>query len=326
MVRAFPFSGLLRLPGDRRALPRMLRALRFSSWVRTSLFRPRLVLPAKARRAVASNVMTPLSLSYTVFDGPSPQPPLVFLHGLFGSKNNFQSLAKKLVLQTGRQVLTVDARNHGSSPHSSLMSYEAMSADVQLLLHQLHLNRCVLIGHSMGGKTAMVLSLQRPELVERLMCVDISPSESSAVTSFQAFVAAMQAVNIPQGLPRSTVHRLAEEQLRSTIQEPATRNFLLTNLVSSEGQFKWRVNLEAISHHLDELLSFPDFQTPYLGPTLFLGGTKSQYISSNDYPEIERLFPEAEIQYVPDAGHWVHADQPQQFLAAVCNFLELPPP
>ncbi|XP_015269041.1 PREDICTED: alpha/beta hydrolase domain-containing protein 11 [Gekko japonicus] len=302
----------------------MLRALRFSRWDHSSPLR--LVILAKERRAFASNVVTPLSLSYTVFDGPSPQPPLVFLHGLFGSKNNFQSLAKKLVLQTGRQVLTVDARNHGSSPHSSLMSYEAMSADVQLLLHQLHLNRCVLIGHSMGGKTAMVLSLQRPELVERLVCVDISPSETSAVTSFQAFLAAMRAVNIPRGLPRSTARRLAEEQLRSTIQEPATRNFLLTNLVSSEDQFMWRVNLEAISHHLNEILSFPDFQTPYSGPTLFLGGSKSEYISSNDYPEIERLFPEAEIQYVSNAGHWVHADQPQEFLTAVCNFLELPPP
>ncbi|KAL8198728.1 UNVERIFIED_CONTAM: Alpha/beta hydrolase domain-containing protein 11 [Gekko kuhli] len=304
----------------------MLRALRFSRWVHSSPLRLRLVILAKERRALASNVITPLSLSYAVFDGPSPQPPLVFLHGLFGSKTNFQSLATKLVLQTGRQVLTVDARNHGSSPHSPLMSYEAMSADVQLLLHQLHLSRCVLIGHSMGGKTAMVLSLQRPELVERLVCVDISPSETSAVTSFQAFLAAMRAVNIPRGLPRSTARRLAEEQLRSTIQEPATRNFLLTNLVSSEDRFMWRVNLEAISHHLNDILSFPDFQTPYSGPTLFLGGSKSGYISSDDYPEIERLFPEAEIQYVPDAGHWVHADQPEEFLTALCNFLELPSP
>ncbi|XP_048374381.1 protein ABHD11 isoform X2 [Sphaerodactylus townsendi] len=230
------------------------------------------------------------------------------------------------VLQTGRKVLTVDARNHGSSPHSPLMSYKAMSADVQLLLQQLHLHKCVLIGHSMGGKTAMVLSLQRPELVERLVCVDISPSVTSTVTSFPAFVAAMQAVDIPRGLPRSTARRLAEEQLRSTVPEPTIRNFLLTNLVSSEDQFVWRVNLEAISHHLNEMMSFPDFQTSYTGPTLFLGGSKSEYISSNDYPEIERLFPQAEIQYVPDAGHWVHADQPQQFLAAVCNFLELSPP
>ncbi|XP_061460870.1 protein ABHD11 isoform X4 [Rhineura floridana] len=211
----------------------------------------------------------PVPVSYSVFDGPSPELPLVFLHGLFGSKANFTTLAKKLVLQTGRKVLTVDARNHGDSPHSPFMTYEAMSADIHLLLHQLHLHRCVLVGHSMGGKTAMVIALQW---------------------------------------------------------EPTIRQFLLTNLVYSEEQFVWRVNLEAVSRHLGELIGFPDFQATYPGLALFLGGSKSGYISSDDYPEIERLFPEAEIQYVSDAGHWVHADQPQEFVAAVCNFLKHPPP
>ncbi|XP_066492465.1 sn-1-specific diacylglycerol lipase ABHD11 isoform X2 [Tiliqua scincoides] len=267
----------------------------------------------------------PVPLSYALLDGPSPWPPLVFLHGLFGSKSNFQSLAKQLVLQTQRKVLMVDARNHGNSPHSPLMTYEAMSADIQLLLQQLRLHRCVLIGHSMGGKTAMVFTLQRPEVVERLVCVDISPSETTTVTGFQSFIAAMRAVDIPRGIPRSTARRLAEEQLRPAVKDPGIRNFLLTNLVNIEDQFVWRVNLEAVSQHLHELLGFPHFQAPYTGPTLFLGGSKSAYISSDDYPEIERLFPEAEIQYVPDAGHWVHADQPQQFVAAICNFLEHPP-
>ncbi|XP_063002817.1 sn-1-specific diacylglycerol lipase ABHD11 [Elgaria multicarinata webbii] len=281
---------------------------------------------ARERKGLASHAMMPVPLSYTVYDGPSPQPPLVFLHGLFGSKSNFASLAKKLVLLTGRKVLTVDARNHGDSPHSPLMTYEAMSGDVHLLLRQLRLSRCVLIGHSMGGKTAMVLTLKWPELVERLVCVDISPSETTAVTSFHNFIAAMKVVDIPRGIPRSTARRLAEDQLRPTIQEPTIRQFLLTNLVYAEDRFVWRVNLDAISQHLNELLGFPDFQAPYLGPALFLGGSKSGYISSDDYPEIERLFPEAEIQYVPDAGHWVHADQPHQFTAAICSFLERPPP
>ncbi|XP_044312120.1 protein ABHD11 isoform X2 [Varanus komodoensis] len=264
----------------------------------------------------------PVPLSYSVYDGPSPQPPLVFLHGLFGSKSNFSSLAKKLVLQTGRKVLTVDARNHGDSPHSPSMSYEAMSGDVQLLLRQLRLSRCVLVGHSMGGKTAMALALTWPELVERLVCVDIGPSRTAGITRFHSFIAALRAVDIPSGIPRSTARRLAEEQLQPAIQEPAIRQFLLTNLVYAEERFTWRVNLESISQHLDELLGFPDFQAPYLGPVLFLGGSQSGYISARDRPEIGRLFPEAEVQHVPDAGHWVHADQPQQFLAAVCRFLE----
>uniref|UniRef100_A0A674J518 sn-1-specific diacylglycerol lipase ABHD11 n=1 Tax=Terrapene triunguis TaxID=2587831 RepID=A0A674J518_9SAUR len=103
----------------------------------------------------------PLPLSYVVFDGPAPQPPLVFLHGLLGSKGNFRAIARALVQRSGRKVLTVDARNHGESPHSPTMSYEAMSLDVQRLLRRLHIPKCVLVGHSMGGKTAMTLALQR---------------------------------------------------------------------------------------------------------------------------------------------------------------------
>uniref|UniRef100_A0ABM5EMT5 sn-1-specific diacylglycerol lipase ABHD11 n=1 Tax=Pogona vitticeps TaxID=103695 RepID=A0ABM5EMT5_9SAUR len=314
----------LRRLGDRFPSPAMLRALGLPGfpfrWLRA---RGQALRRGRERTGLATSLPGPLS--YAVFDGPSTQPPLVFLHGLFGSKANFTSLAKKLVLQTGRKVLTVDARNHGDSPHSPLMTYEAMSADVHLLLHQLQLNRCILVGHSMGGKTAMSFTLRWPELVEGLVCVDISPSETTGVTSFQHFVAALKAVEVPRGIPRSTARRLAEDQLRLTIQEPTIRQFLLTNLVYTEDRFVWRVNLEAISRHLKDLMGFPDFRTSYQGPTLFLGGSNSGYISSDDYPEIERLFPQAEIQYIPDAGHWVHADQPQQFLAAVCSFLERPP-
>uniref|UniRef100_A0A8D0G8F5 sn-1-specific diacylglycerol lipase ABHD11 n=1 Tax=Sphenodon punctatus TaxID=8508 RepID=A0A8D0G8F5_SPHPU len=257
----------------------------------------------------------PLPLSYVVHDGPSRHTPLLLLHGLFGSKSNFQSLAKVLVHRTGRKVLTVDARNHGESPHSPLLTYEAMSSDVQHLLRQLRLNRCVVIGHTMGGKTAMALALQRPELVECLVSVDVSPTKTTAASKFPTYISAMTSVNIPNGIPRSTARRLAEEQLRPTIQEAAIRQFLLTNLVESEGRYLWRVNLEAISQHLVDIMNFPDFQLPYPRPAL-LGGN-----SSKDYAEIERLFPEAEIEYVPNAGHWVHVDQPQIFTDAICRFL-----
>uniref|UniRef100_A0A670K6Q3 sn-1-specific diacylglycerol lipase ABHD11 n=1 Tax=Podarcis muralis TaxID=64176 RepID=A0A670K6Q3_PODMU len=265
-----------------------------------------------------TSVCSPVPVSYAVFDGPSPEPPLVFLHGLFGSKLTLHPWPRSWCSKLA--VLTVDARNHGDSPHSPLMTYEAMSADIHLLLRQLNLSRCVLIGHSMGGKTAMVMALQWPELVERLVCVDISPSETTAISGFQNFIAAMKAVDIPRGIPRSTARRLAEEQLRPAIQEPTIRQFLLTNLVYVEDRFVWRVNLDAISQHLGELMGFPPFQVDYPGLTLFLGGS-----NSDDYPEIDRLFPEAEIQYVPDAGHWVHADQPQEFIAAICNFLRFLP-
>ncbi|XP_067393831.1 sn-1-specific diacylglycerol lipase ABHD11 isoform X2 [Emydura macquarii macquarii] len=273
---------------------------------------------------VGRDLRRPLPLSYTVFDGPAPQPPLVFLHGLLGSKGNFRAIARALVQRSGRKVLTMDARNHGESPHSATMSYEAMSLDVQRLLRQLHLPKCVLVGHSMGGKTAMTLALQQPDLVERLVSVDISPTESVTVTNFQAYISAMRRVSIPSGIPRSTARRLAEDQLRPVIQVSAVRRFLLTNLVEAEGQYMWRVNLEAISHHMANIMGFPAFHSPYPGPTLFLAGSDSPYVSSEDYPEIERLFPEAEIQYISGAGHWVHADKSQEFITAICNFLLLP--
>uniref|UniRef100_A0A8D2PQL4 sn-1-specific diacylglycerol lipase ABHD11 n=1 Tax=Zosterops lateralis melanops TaxID=1220523 RepID=A0A8D2PQL4_ZOSLA len=218
---------------------------------------------------------------------------------------------------TGRgleQVLTVDARNHGSSPHSPVMTYEAMSLDVQHLLSRLGITKCILVGHSMGGKTAMTLALQRPDLVERLISVDIGPGSTAPVSEFSAYVSAMKEVKVPAGLSRSAARQLADDQLQPVVKLPQLRQFLLTNLVEVEGCYVWRVNLEAISRHLVDLMNFPVFHKPYPGPALFLGG-------STDYPEIQRLFPKAEIQYIKGAGHIVHQDKFEEFITAVLNFL-----
>ncbi|XP_027467850.2 protein ABHD11 [Zalophus californianus] len=260
-------------------------------------------------------------LSYKLLDGEATRPALVFLHGLFGSKTNFNSIAKALAQQTGRRVLTVDARNHGDSPHSPDMSYEAMSQDLQDLLPQLGLMPCVLIGHSMGGKTAMLLALQRPEMVERLIAVDISPVETTPSSNFPSYMAAMRAVDIPDEMPRSSARKLADEQLSTVIQDMAERQFLLTNLVEVDGRFVWRVNLEALAQHMDKILAFPPRQESYPGPTLFLLGGNSQYVRPSHHMEIRRLFPRAQMQTVPNAGHWIHADCPQDFVAAIRGFL-----
>ncbi|XP_075296563.1 sn-1-specific diacylglycerol lipase ABHD11 isoform X1 [Opisthocomus hoazin] len=222
------------------------------------------------------------------------------------------------------QVLTPDARNHGASPHSPVMTYEAMSLDVQHLLSQLGIAKCILLGHSMGGKAAMALALRRPDLVERLISVDISPVSTAPVSEFSAYISAMKSVKIPDGLSHSAARQLADDQLRPVVQLPQLRQFLLTNLVEVEGRYVWRVNLEAISHHLADIMSFPIFHEPYPGPALFLGGSNSPYISSKDYPEIQRLFPKADVQYIEGAGHIVHQDKFEEFIAAVLNFL--PPP
>ncbi|XP_069800997.1 sn-1-specific diacylglycerol lipase ABHD11 [Dendropsophus ebraccatus] len=263
-----------------------------------------------------------VTLSYDLYEGKKPGPPLVLLHGLFGSKSNFQSIARALVRRIGRTVLTLDARNHGSSPHCDTITYPAMSADVCHLLQQLNIDRCVLIGHSMGGKTAMTVALQEPHMVERLVSVDISPSPTTPQTGFPQYIKAMQNVHLEGKMPRSTARRLAEEQLSAIVKEPSVRQFLLTNLVQENGHFKWRVNLDAVSNHLLDLLDFPEFHSSYPGPALFLGGANSPYISSENYPDIERLFPCANVEYIEGAGHWVHAEKTQDFLHAICNFVE----
>ncbi|XP_061868419.1 protein ABHD11 [Colius striatus] len=274
--------------------------------------------------AAARSVVTAVPLVYAEVEGRGDRPPLVLLHGLFGSHGNFQSVAKALARRGSGKVLTVDARNHGSSPHSSLMTYEAMSLDVQNLLSRLGITKCILLGHSMGGKTAMTLALQQPELVERLISVDISPGSTAPVSEFSAFISAMKSVKIPDGLSRSAARQLADHQLSPVVQLPQLRQFLLTNLTEVEGRYGWRVNLEAISHHLADIMSFPVFHKPYPGPALFLGGSNSPYISSKDYPEIQRLFPKADVQYIEGAGHIVHQDKFEEFITAVLNFL--PPP
>ncbi|KAM6338363.1 sn-1-specific diacylglycerol lipase ABHD11 isoform 3-T4 [Alca torda] len=243
--------------------------------------------------AAARSVVTAVPLAHAVLGGRGDRPPLVLLHGLFGSRGNFQTVAKALVRGGSGKVLTLDARNHGGSPHSPLMTYEAMSLDVQHLLTRLGIDKCILLGHSMGGKTAMTLALQ-------------------------------QLVKIPEGLSRSAARQLADDQLRPVVQLPQLRQFLLTNLVEVEGRYVWRVNLEAISHHLADIMNFPVFHKPYPGPALFLGGSNSPYISSKHYPEIQRLFPKADVQHIEGAGHIVHQDKFEEFITAVLNFL--PPP
>ncbi|XP_030330665.1 protein ABHD11 isoform X3 [Strigops habroptila] len=204
------------------------------------------------------------------------------------------------------------------------MTYEAMSLDVQHLLTGLGITKCILLGHSMGGKTAMTLALQRPDLVERLISVDISPTSTTPISEFSSYISAMKSVKIPDGLPRSAARQLADDQLRPVVQHPQLRQFLLTNLVEVEGHYVWRVNLDAISHHLVDIMNFPVFHKPYPGPALFLGGSDSPYISSQDYPEIQRLFPKADVHYIAGAGHIVHQDKFEEFITAVLNFL--PPP
>jgi esterase len=242
-------------------------------------------------------------------------PPVVILHGLFGSKRNWTSVAERLA-QT-RRVLSVDLRNHGDSPWSREHDYRALAEDVAELIGAEAGGPAAVIGHSMGGKVAMVLALTRPQLVDRIVAVDIPPARSAGTPI--GFVRAMQAVPLERCSRRSDV----DEALAEAVPDARVRQFLLTNLVRRPDGFAWTVNLAAIERHFDDILDFPDLtaEPPFLKPALFLVGGRSAYVRPEHHAAIRRLFPAAEIAVVEQAGHWVHAEAPAAFLAEVQRFL-----
>ncbi|XP_068765721.1 sn-1-specific diacylglycerol lipase ABHD11 isoform X2 [Struthio camelus] len=282
------------------------------------LTRPRPTLPHPfARRAVP--------LAHEVLEGSGARPPLVLLHGLFGSHSNFQSVAKAVARRSGSSKLGGDAGRPEPWKQPPQPAHDLRSNEFGCAAppgppghHQVHPP-----GTQHGGQDSHDAGLAA-DLVERLISVDVSPSSTAAVSEFSAYISAMKSVNIPYGLPRSAARQLADDQLRPVVQMAQLRQFLLTNLVEVEGRYVWRVNLEAISHHFSDIMDFPVFHKPYPGPTLFLGGSNSPYISPKDYPEIQRLFPKADIQFIEGAGHIVHQDKFEEFITAILNFLPAP--
>lgn len=242
-------------------------------------------------------------------------PPLVVLHGLFGQAKNWATIAKGLA--DGRRVIAADLRNHGASPWSDEMTYPAMADDVAGLIQALPEGRAELLGHSMGGKAAMVLALTRPELIDRLIVADIAPVAYSG-GSLLAFVDAMLAVDPAQHDSRKQV----EEALKRAVQDPGIRQFLLSNLVRGESGLLWTLNLHAIRAAMDTLAGWPEVEGRYDGPTLFLAGERSDYVTDAAQPAVDRHFPKARVARVP-AGHWIHAEAPQATRAALRGFLGL---
>uniref|UniRef100_A0A4X2K6M7 sn-1-specific diacylglycerol lipase ABHD11 n=1 Tax=Vombatus ursinus TaxID=29139 RepID=A0A4X2K6M7_VOMUR len=243
-------------------------------------------------------------------EGQNICPTLVFQHGLFGSKIIFESEVKALVEQTGRKVLTVDTQNHTDSPSSSDCSYEAVSADLEALLLKLRLTPCVFIGHCMRGKTAMVLALQKPELVEHLIPLYISLTLTTAFPEVWTYMETTKSLNIP----RSCISLRPKIQL---MEQLVIWQYMLNNLIVVNGQYTWKVNIEALSHQMDTIMEFPRSLGSYSGPTLFLRGANYSLIQPHDYPQIKHLFPKAQILSVPKVDHWIHVDQSQAFLASI---------
>ncbi len=255
-----------------------------------------------------------VTLSYKS-QGAAAGPPVVILHGLLGSSSNWRSIARRLAEQ--HRVFALDLRNHGESPHVDDMSYPAMADDVRAFLDDHKIDAATVIGHSMGGKTAMRLALDAPHRVDRLVVVDVAPTVSDH--DHVPWLRAMASLDPSRITRRADAETLLEESIPDT----AIVKFLLQNLASTPSGYAWRINLEAIENSLPALLDFPmdaDAQ-PFTGATLFLRGAQSDYVLAKDETVIRALFPRADIVTIEGAGHWVHAEQPTRFLEALGDFL-----
>lgn len=255
-----------------------------------------------------------VSLAYQTY-GSSENEPLIVVHGLFGFGRNWHSLAKQWAEHY--HVFNIDLRNHGQSPWADAMDYDAMAADLATFLHERNLEKAHWLGHSMGGKAVMWLALQQPHYVKRLVAVDIAPVSYAHSGRFIPFIEAMQKMPVATLKHRSE----ADAILAETIPTLGIRQFLLQNLVSTETGFRWRLNLSALATHLDTIVAFPATNATFTSPTLFIGGAQSDYLAPIYHDDVYRLFPQAHITLLPDAGHWVNVDAPQALLTQVTDFL-----
>ena len=242
-------------------------------------------------------------------------PPLIILHGLFGSSENWHSISQKLASDLA--VFAVDQRNHGRSPHAGEMTYELMAQDLELFVTNQHLSPVHLLGHSMGGKTAMVFALTYPELAEKLIVVDIAPR--AYPPQHRQILDAMLSLDLSSSKNRNDI----DAQLAKSIPDLTLRQFLLKNVKrDAAGAFHWQMNLAAINANYDRLNgALPDSRT-FDKPILFIRGERSDYIRNDEIELIQARFPQAEFCEVADAGHWVHADAPESFLRKVREFLQ----
>ncbi|MEQ1620499.1 MAG: alpha/beta fold hydrolase [Methylococcales bacterium] len=254
--------------------------------------------------------MVAVNLAFDEF-GNENAPPLLILHGFFASSRNWRQIAEKL--SANFHVYVLDMRNHGVSAHHPVMDYPAMAEDVRQFIRRLGLEKVSLLGHSMGGKVAMCLALESPDLIAKLVVVDIAPV--SYQHSFDDLILALKALPLTQLSNR----KQAEVWLAESIPELSYRQFLLQNLILNDGEYSWRINLDIFFRTAANIIAFPEQHgvSPFAGDALFIAGGDSNYFQPGN---ADVLFPGAEITIIPDAGHWVHVQNPEAFIAAVEAF------
>ena len=238
--------------------------------------------------------------------------PLIILHGLFGSSDNWQTLGKKFA--ENFEVYLVDQRNHGHSPKSDEFNYQLLSDDLYNLIRDLELENIILVGHSMGGKTVMTFAQKYPEFIEKLIVVDIGPK--AYPMHHNIIIEGLNSLDLSIIKSRGQ----ADKQLSKFIEDSGVKQFLLKNLFWVEkGQLGWRINIPVLEDKMPNIIAaIPDkiVETP----TLFIRGEKSNYIAEDDFQNIYDQFPNSEIETIYDAGHWVHAENPFSFYNMIIDF------
>ncbi len=239
--------------------------------------------------------------------------PLIILHGLFGTSDNWQTHAKKL--SEYYRVIIVDQRNHGHSPWSEDFTYEHLADDLEELIIHLGIDKFTLIGHSMGGKTAMYYAQKYPSRLEKMVVVDIGIKKYPM--HHNEIIKGIKSLDLTTLTSRSE----AENAMKPFVDSYGVRQFLLKNLYWIEkGKLAWRMNVEVLEREMEEILApIPNIEV--WTPTLFIRGAMSNYILDEDWDEIEEIFPDATLETIENAGHWVHSEQPEEFIEMVLGFV-----
>jgi pimeloyl-ACP methyl ester carboxylesterase len=248
--------------------------------------------------------------------GEENEEKLLILHGLFGMSDNWVSPAKKLAEKY--HCIIPDHRNHGQSMHHNVFSYEAMLEDLEELIDDHDIYNCNVLGHSMGGKLGMYLALNNPGLVQKLVIADISPVNYRPTRHAEL-------LKIMQNLDFSTIkdRKEIENYLIERLDEKRMMWFVMKNIkMINREQYAWKLNIQSIMENIVNIFEFDiSGLSPFSEPTLFLKGGNSEFILDEHEPQIKKLFPNSEIKTIANAGHWMHADQPEEFLRLTASFL-----
>lgn len=256
--------------------------------------------------------MKTVKLNYKTF---GEGEPVVFLHGLFGMLDNWQTIAKK-VADAGYMVYLVDQRDHGKSPNTEEFNYPVLAEDLYEFLMDEWVHQAVIIGHSMGGKTAMQFANDHSDIVKKLIVIDIVPK--TYLGGHEDVFQALQSLDLPNIQDREDIYNV----LKLALHDEGTVQFLMKNINrSKEGGFELKMNLPLLYESYDQILKDIRFSSPLNMPTLLVKGANSSYINNEDVEQFKKTFVESSFVEIPNAGHWVHADQPDLLVEKILEFL-----